>query len=82
MTFERQNRLRQGVDFDPITGSDLFFVTLEKAEGHYSPSTMPGTMQSLRIYSTGSRSQQPQSNRQPASATCGINYRAPTYSCS
>ena len=40
MTFERQNRLRQGVDFDPITGSDLFFVTLEKAEGHYSPSTM------------------------------------------
>jgi superfamily II DNA or RNA helicase/HKD family nuclease len=40
MTFERQNRLRQGVDFDPGTGSDLFFVTLEKAEGHYSPTTM------------------------------------------
>ena len=32
--------LRQGVDFDQPTGSDLFFVTLEKAEGHYSPTTM------------------------------------------
>jgi hypothetical protein len=40
MTFERRNRLRQGVDFDPVTMSDLFFVTLEKAEGHYSPTTM------------------------------------------
>ena len=40
MTFDRPNRLRQGVDFDPATSSDLFFVTLEKAEGHYSPSTM------------------------------------------
>jgi superfamily II DNA or RNA helicase/HKD family nuclease len=40
MTFQRRNRLRQGVDFDPATRSDLFFVTLEKAEGHYSPSTM------------------------------------------
>jgi hypothetical protein len=40
MTFERRNRLRQGVDFDPVTLSDLFFVTLEKAEGHYSPTTM------------------------------------------
>jgi hypothetical protein len=40
MTFERRNRLRQGVDFDPATRSDLFFVTLEKAEGHYSPTTM------------------------------------------
>ena len=40
MTFGRPNRLRQGVDFDQATNSDLFFVTLEKAEGHYSPSTM------------------------------------------
>jgi hypothetical protein len=40
LTFERRNRLRQGVDFDPMTRSDLFFVTLEKAESHYSPSTM------------------------------------------
>jgi superfamily II DNA or RNA helicase/HKD family nuclease len=40
MTFERRNRLRQGVDFDSVTQSDLFFVTLEKAEGHYSPTTM------------------------------------------
>ena len=40
MTFERRNRLRQGVDFDPTTGSDLFFITVEKAEDHYSPSTM------------------------------------------
>jgi hypothetical protein len=40
MSFERRNRLRQGVDFDPATQSDLFFVTLEKAEGHYSPTTM------------------------------------------
>ena len=40
MTFDRPNRLRQGVDFDKATSSDLFFVTLEKAEDHYSPSTM------------------------------------------
>jgi superfamily II DNA or RNA helicase len=40
MTFARQNRLRQGVDFDPATQSDLFFVTLEKSEEHYSLSTM------------------------------------------
>jgi hypothetical protein len=40
MTFARKGRLRQGVDFDPITQSDLFFVTLEKTEGHYSPTTM------------------------------------------
>lgn len=40
MTFQRRNRLRQGVDFDPTTRSDMFFVTLEKSEGHYSPSTM------------------------------------------
>ena len=40
LTFERRNRLRQGVDFNPVTQSDLFFVTLEKAESHYSPTTM------------------------------------------
>jgi len=40
LRFDRLSRLRQGVDFDRVTGSDLFFVTLEKAEGHYSPTTM------------------------------------------
>lgn len=40
MSFDRPNRLRQGVDFDKATASDLFFVTLEKAEDHYSPTTM------------------------------------------
>jgi superfamily II DNA or RNA helicase/HKD family nuclease len=40
MTLERPLRLRQGVDFDPVTNTDLFFVTLEKAESHYSPTTM------------------------------------------
>lgn len=40
MTFERRNRLRQGVDFDPGTQSGLFFITLEKAADHYSPTTM------------------------------------------
>ncbi|MBS1856155.1 MAG: DUF3427 domain-containing protein [Acidobacteria bacterium] len=39
MSLERPLRLRQGVDFDPVTASDLFFVTLEKAESHYSPTT-------------------------------------------
>ena len=34
MSFDRPHRLRQGVDFDPATQSDLFFVTLEKTEGH------------------------------------------------
>jgi len=40
MSLARPHRLRQGVDFDPVTSSDLFFVTLEKAESHYSPTTM------------------------------------------
>jgi hypothetical protein len=40
LSFSRRGRLRQGVDFDSVTNTDLFFVTLEKTEGHYSPSTM------------------------------------------
>ena len=40
MTFDRPNRLREGTDFDKVTNSDLFFITLEKAEDHYSPTTM------------------------------------------
>ena len=82
MTFERHNRLRQGVDFDPITRSDLFFVTLEKAEGHYSPSTM------YRDYAIAPdlfhwESQSTTSVQSPTGQRyCGINYRAPTYSCS
>jgi hypothetical protein len=40
MTFDRTNRLREGVDFNKGTNSDLLFVTLEKAADHYSPTTM------------------------------------------
>lgn len=40
LSFSRRSRLRQGVDFDGVTNTDLFFVTLEKTAGHYSPSTM------------------------------------------
>jgi superfamily II DNA or RNA helicase/HKD family nuclease len=40
MTIERPHRLREGVKFNTATSSDLFFVTLEKAEKHYSPTTM------------------------------------------
>ena len=40
MTFDRPYRIRQGVDFDKVTNTDLFFVTLEKSESHYSPTTM------------------------------------------
>lgn len=40
MSLTRPLRLRQGVDFDRATKSDLLFVTLEKAESHYSPTTM------------------------------------------
>ena len=39
MTPEKPHRLREGVKYDPATGSDLFFVTLEKSERHYSPTT-------------------------------------------
>ena len=41
MTFDRPYRIRQGVDFDKITNTDLFFVTLEKSE---SPTNSPSTM--------------------------------------
>ena len=40
LTFDRPSRLREGVMFDATTNSDLFFITLEKAEDHYSPTTM------------------------------------------
>jgi hypothetical protein len=37
---EKPYRLREGVMFDPATQSDVFFVTLEKSEARYSPTTM------------------------------------------
>ncbi len=39
-TIEKAIPLVAGVYFDRETNTDLFFVTLEKTEGHYSPSTM------------------------------------------
>ena len=40
LSFARRSSIREGVYFDRETNTDLFFVTLEKTEGHYSPSTM------------------------------------------
>ncbi len=40
LSFARRSAIREGVYFDRETNTDLFFVTLEKTEGHYSPSTM------------------------------------------
>lgn len=40
MTLEHPHRIREGVARNEPTNSDLFFVTLEKAEGRYSPTTM------------------------------------------
>ena len=39
MTPEKPHRIREGVKYDEATQSDLFFVTLNKAEKHYSPTT-------------------------------------------
>lgn len=39
MTPERPHGIREGVKFEPVTKSDLFFVTLRKSEKHYSPTT-------------------------------------------
>jgi len=39
MTPEKPHRIREGVKYDEATRSDLFFVTLNKAEKHYSPTT-------------------------------------------
>ena len=39
-TVESTDYHREGVKFDQPTKSDIFFVTLEKTEAHYSPSTM------------------------------------------
>jgi hypothetical protein len=39
-TLEKPYRLREGVMFDAATQSDVFFVTLEKSEARYSPTTM------------------------------------------
>ena len=32
--------VREGVKYDEATNTDLFFVTVHKIEGHYSPTTM------------------------------------------
>ena len=40
MTLEHPDRIREGVRFNETTKSDLFFVTLEKSEKGYSPTTM------------------------------------------
>ena len=40
MTLERPNRIREGTTPNKETDSDLFFVTLEKTEERYSPTTM------------------------------------------
>lgn len=39
MTPERPHPIREGVKFDLVTKTDLFFVTLRKSEKHYSPTT-------------------------------------------
>jgi hypothetical protein len=39
MSPERPHRIREGVKYDKATNSDIFFVTLEKTEKHYSPTT-------------------------------------------
>jgi superfamily II DNA or RNA helicase/HKD family nuclease len=39
-TVEKPYRIREGILFDKPTSADLFFVTLEKTEQHYSPSTL------------------------------------------
>jgi superfamily II DNA or RNA helicase len=40
MTLDRPHRIREGTARNEETNSDLFFVTLEKTEDRYSPSTM------------------------------------------
>jgi superfamily II DNA or RNA helicase len=40
MNIERPHRIREGVKYDAATKSDLLFVTLEKTESHYSPTTL------------------------------------------
>lgn len=40
MTLERPYRIREGTTHNDQTDSDLFFVTLEKTEEKYSPTTM------------------------------------------
>ena len=40
MTLAEPHRIREGTKFNPQMKSDLFFVTLEKSEERYSPTTM------------------------------------------
>jgi len=40
MTIDHPHRIREGVKYDASTNSDLLFVTLEKTESHYSPTTL------------------------------------------
>ena len=40
MTLEDPHRIREGTKWNNETNSDLFFVTLEKSEERYSPTTM------------------------------------------
>lgn len=40
LSMSRRSSIREGVYFDRERNLDVFFVTLEKTEGHYSPTTM------------------------------------------
>ena len=40
MSLEKPHRIREGTTFNDETKSDLFFVTFEKSEKQYSPTTM------------------------------------------
>jgi superfamily II DNA or RNA helicase/HKD family nuclease len=40
MNFDHPHLIREGVKYDKTTRTDLFFVTLEKSEKHYSPTTL------------------------------------------
>lgn len=40
MNLERPHLTREGVRYDKTTRTDLFLVTLEKSEKHYSPTTL------------------------------------------
>lgn len=40
LSLSRRASIREGVYFDRERNLDVFFVTLEKTEGHYSPTTM------------------------------------------
>ena len=81
-TLAAQRDVREGVLFAKELPADVFFITLNKTERDYSPTTMYEDYAVNESCSIGNLSARPQRNPQPGSATSTTASEGPPSSCS